>query len=186
VRCTGDDDAAVRRRDAVAGRQSVRPHDGFVHDSVAIGVAQEFHGAVGFGLGLLLGRLAGLDATHFQVELAGFVQLVDVVLPFDVVAVQFADKAAALVIPADAGWLVDERFAGEEADLIACGQLKLLRAFGWRERLWRIVRAGDFGQGGRSVEKRGQRDEAQGVACLQYNPARPNLPKWYWRDGSPC
>jgi hypothetical protein len=112
----GDDDAAIRRRDAVTRRQSVRPHDGFVHDSVAIGVAQELHGAVGFGLGFLFGLLAGLDAAHFEVELAGFVQLVDVILAFDVVAVQFADKAAAFVIPADAGGLVDERFAGEEAD----------------------------------------------------------------------
>lgn len=42
---------------------------------------------------------------------------------------QFADKAAALVVPADAGGLGDERFAGEQADFGTGGQLEKLRAF---------------------------------------------------------
>lgn len=69
VRCAGDDESAIRRCDAVTRRQSICPHDGLVHDAVAIGVAQEFHGAVGFGLGFLFGLFAGLDAAHFEVEL---------------------------------------------------------------------------------------------------------------------
>jgi hypothetical protein len=42
VRCAGDDDAAIRRRNAVTRRQSICPHDGLVHDAIAIGVAQSF------------------------------------------------------------------------------------------------------------------------------------------------
>ena len=92
VRGAQHDHAVPRRYDAVAGRQAVGPNRRPVHAPVAVGVLQELHGAVLLLLRLLNGLGVGGDAAHGLVEHAGLVQLQDVEVALQVVAVDLADE----------------------------------------------------------------------------------------------
>ena len=151
VRRAGDDDAAARGTNAVGGRQVVGENFRRVHDTVAVAVAQKPDRAVSSGPGRLLGLLVGLDAAHFAVELAGLVQFLDVVLAFEIVAVEFAHKKPAVLVPTNAGWFANERFAGDEFETEARRQLHESGALGGGQRLGRVGRPLDFG-----TQRRGQ------------------------------
>ena len=111
LRLTRGDDPAPRRADSETGRQPIGPDKGAVHAAIAIEVVQSLDRAVRLGLGGLLVPLVRLDPAHHPVELPAPVQLLDVVLPFQVVAVQFGDEELPALIPAHARRLVEERLA---------------------------------------------------------------------------
>ena len=134
------DDAATSWADAEAGRQPVGPHLGVIHHAVAVGVDQTLDGAELFLLGSAHGVLIGGDAPYDTVKLSGLVQLLNVELALDIVAVQFADKEIAMRVPADAGGLADERLGGYQFQTEAGREVHEFGTLGGGERLWCIGR----------------------------------------------
>ena len=111
-----------------------------IHHAVAVGVDQPLDGAELFLLGAAHGVLVGGDAPDDTVELSGLVQLLDVELALDIVAVQFADEEVAVRVPADAGGLADERLGGDQFQPEAGREVHELGTFGGGERLGCISR----------------------------------------------
>src|SRR5262249_26946960 len=112
LRLAGGDDSPPGRTDPVAGRHVIGPDVRPVHVPVAVRIAQSLDRAIRPGLSGPLGLLVGLNPPHDAVEFAGLVQLLDVVLTFEVVAVQFANEELPAFVPAHARWLADDRLAG--------------------------------------------------------------------------
>ena len=125
------DDAAAGGDDAEAGRQVVSPGVGPVHAPIAIGVVQELDPAVGLFPGLGQGLWSRVDPPDFLVQLSRLVQLDDVEMPLEVVAVNLADEQAALFIPGDARGVGDERLTGDQLDLQPLRKLKAPQALSW-------------------------------------------------------
>ena len=124
LRLADGDDPAPRRADPEAGRQAIGPDLRAVHAAVAVDVVQSLDRAVRLGVRSLLVPLVRLDPPHHAVELPGPVQLLDVVLPFQVVAVQLADEESPTLIPAHARGLADERLARHQLDAKPRGYLE--------------------------------------------------------------
>jgi hypothetical protein len=97
---TRGDDSSPCRTDPETGRQPIGPDLRAIDATVAVGVAQLLDGAVRLGLRRLLVPLVRLDPAHHPVELPALVQLLDVILPLQVVAVQFGDEELPAFIPA--------------------------------------------------------------------------------------
>src|SRR5262249_14266078 len=121
LRLAGGHDSVPCRTDSEAGRQAIGPALRAIHAAVAIDVGQPLDRAVRPGLGRLLVPLVRLDPPHHAVELPRLIQLLDVVLPFQVVAVQLADEELTALIPAHARRLADERLARDQLDAIPRG-----------------------------------------------------------------
>jgi hypothetical protein len=85
-----------------------------------------------------------LNATDFAIELSGFVQLINVKLAFEIVAMQFADEKPTAFVPTNTGRFGDERFAGDEFETESRRQLCEFCALGWGQRLGSVIRAGDL------------------------------------------
>ncbi len=91
--------------------------------------------------------LGSSDAADRGIELAGLVQLLDVIPAIHVVTVQLGEEEPALLIPANAGRLVDERFTGDQLGAEPGRQTKGFGALDWRQRRRRIRRGLDFSEG---------------------------------------
>src|SRR5262249_9217579 len=117
------DDSSPSRTDPMTGGQTIGPDVGLVHASVPLRSAQTLDRAVRPGGSGLLGFFIGLNPPHDTVQLAGFVQLLDVVLTFEVVAVQLANEELSAFIPAHTGWLANDRFARHQLQAETVGQL---------------------------------------------------------------
>src|SRR5204863_6449623 len=85
---------------------------------------------------------------HDAVELAGLVQLLDVVLTFEVVAVQLANEELSALIPAHARRLANEWLARHQLQAKPVRQLECLFAVLRRERFRGVGRLGDLSVGG--------------------------------------
>ena len=135
VRRTNGNNPAARWADTETGRQSVGPNLGAIHRAVTVVIDHFFNRPKLLVLSAAYGVLVGCDAPDDTVEFAGLVQFLNVVLALSIVAVQFADKEAAVRVPADTGGLADERLGDDELQPEAVRQLDPLEAFGWRQRL---------------------------------------------------
>ena len=126
--------AITCRHDPVAGWETICKHHRPVHHPVAIIVVQSFNRAICLGLRSLLGIIRGLDATHLAIEQARLVELLDVCLTFEVVAVELAHIESPLGIPTDARRFADQGLGGHQLHLQACGQAKALLGVRRRKR----------------------------------------------------
>src|SRR5262249_40668782 len=124
LRLARGDDPSPCRADPETGRQTIGPDLRAVHSAVAIDVVHSLDRAVRLGLRRSLVPLVRLDPPHPAVELPRPVKLLDIVLPFQVVAVQFADEELPALIPADARRLTNERLARNRLDAKPCGDLE--------------------------------------------------------------
>src|SRR6185437_3914268 len=111
-----------------------------IHAAAAIEGVQQPDRAIRLGLRGLLVPLVRLDPPHHAVELPGPVQLLDVVLPFQVVAVQLADEESPSLIPAHARPLADERLTRDQIDAKPLGDLEAPDTLLGRKRFGGIVR----------------------------------------------
>src|SRR5262249_22310873 len=109
-------DSALCRADPETGRQAIGPDLRAIHAAVAVDVAQSLDRAVCLSLRSPLVPLVRLNPPHHAVELPRPVQLLDVVLTFQVVAVELTDEELPPLIPAQARRLADERLARDQLD----------------------------------------------------------------------
>src|SRR5262249_38762866 len=133
--------------DSETGRQAIRPDLRAIHAAVAIDVGQLLDRAVRPGLGSLLVPLVRLNSPHHAVELPRLVQLLDVVLPFQVVALQLTDEELPALIPADARRLADERLARDQLDAKPRGDPEVPSTLLGRKRPGGIVRLRNLAAG---------------------------------------
>ena len=147
VRRARDDDPTARRHKPIHRRQSLRPHHRLVHAPVAVRIRQQLHHAERARLRRLLELRVRLYAAHLRVELAGLVQLLDVELPREIVAVQLAHKHPPMLIPAHARRRRDERLTRDDLHAKPLRQPERRRAFLRRARLRRVIRLGNLRAG---------------------------------------
>ena len=92
VRRAQHDHSVASRNNSVTAGQAIRPHGHSIEAAVAVGVLQPFDRAVLLRHRLSLGRFVGGNAAHRRIQFAASVQIEDVQVTFQVVAVDLADE----------------------------------------------------------------------------------------------
>ena len=109
-----------------------------------------FFGMVALGFGDGFGGSG--NAADLGVELAGLVELLDIVLAFEIVAVEFGDEQAAVGVPAQAGGLLDKGFGGKKLKVETLWEADLRGGLLRGKRGRGVGGDGDWGEAGRGEQ----------------------------------